>query len=509
MKKEILVDEREYRPKSCSLFSIIVVIFHHILICSLISFQVYGILIETDLIQNYFSIGDQLRIWLIISFFLGMNVSTPIAEYILRKFTNIQVVFSLTIFYSILSFIQGSISDVYLFTFIRFIAGIVAGALWLFSKFLLDEYIEDRWGKETARFLRMYLQMIGFAISALIVGLFCKQMDVGSLFFIDGFIGLFAAFLMIIFFKKVPTWEGTCLKPDFIGYFLFLFFLFSLRFYLTNLTMPMNPEHQYSLSSKLSLGAVMTAFVLFIVRCSVSQNPLVNVYFFKKIEFSLAAIVVFMTRAVLFGPLFVITPILRNIYGYDHFTIGKIFALFAICIFLSGIVTRCFENKNKILLLFGLILLILPSFFYELSKETTLAQIYLLFGLKGGGIGLCLNPVTRFRKKDVDGTKEEFDSIMSCISFFSAAVTGAVLYTIIFFTSRIYHQRIIENLSVNVEFRSFDVSSLSYYIDQLSFLHGYNDAMLCYAFVNSITGALLVYYMIKREQEKKRSLSTT
>jgi Na+-transporting methylmalonyl-CoA/oxaloacetate decarboxylase beta subunit len=121
MKKEILVDEREYTPKSCSLFSIIVVIFHHILICSLISFQVYGILIETDLIQNYFSIGDQQRIWLIISFFLGMNVSTPIAEYILRAFTNTQIVFSLTIFYSLLSFIQGCISDVYLFTFIRFI----------------------------------------------------------------------------------------------------------------------------------------------------------------------------------------------------------------------------------------------------------------------------------------------------------------------------------------------------------------------------------------------------
>lgn len=360
----------------------------------LIAFETFGVLISDDILQGYYAIDDNRKVWVGLIFLVGIAMVTPIFSVFTSNFTA-KVYFSIGLaIFMVGSLLAGLCTNYYLLIFFRVITGFGAGVVACGSITILRRVAHTSLHGFTSS-LNTNLFGLGITFGMIIGGIIGQSLHWRLAFFLDVFLCIFDFLLIWIMFKQ--RYEFTPkLATDWIAYIYFLGFITSLVVFFTQVKAPWNTLGWRSdFSHAFALSAII--FVILLVRkCCKSSNPLFNVSLFKNRSVTLLCFASFLVGFTLFGCLLNYIFLLIGYFEYEHITTGLVLCVYGASLFLTGMGAFFMKNVKPVFFVLAGLLCIAVSFFlnHAVTIQSEPKDILLLHILRGMGTGLCLQPIT-------------------------------------------------------------------------------------------------------------------
>jgi len=234
--------------------------------------------------------------------------------------------------------------------------------------------------------------VMGPAIGPTLGGVLTYYFEWPSIFYINipiGIITIIMSVLFLGFLKKQPK-----LKPSFDlgGYVYFGIFIILLQLSLTMISDPNIQPLQYGIGLALSL-----VFLVFFIRSSKKDNPLIDLTVFKSATFINCSIIILIRSLALYGGLFFLPFLLQGLMGYSEIETGLLLLPNALMMLLlrpyAGKLADRGIIRNPSVVGIVMIAISMAEFAF-MNSESHIWFIILAMAIRGFGMSLLVSPVS-------------------------------------------------------------------------------------------------------------------
>lgn len=383
-------------PKLFSMESIIrrSIVFSIVVISNiLIAIESFGVLISDDLLQGYYAIDHNRKLWVGSIFLMGVATVPPIFCFFSSRFTT-KTCFSIgLVIFMMGGFFGGLCTNYYLLLLFRLVTGFGAGIIMMGSGVILKRIATTSLHPMMLSF-SSNLFGLGIFIGMIIGGIIGQSLNWRLVFFLDAILCGIALIFIWTTFKQIKEFTPRT-KIDWIAYIYFLGFIACFATFFSQVKEPWNTLGWRSdFSFALALSAVIF-FALLLMRCHRSANPLINLTLFKNKSFTLLCLASFLVGFTMFGCLISYIFLLIGFFEYEHITTGLVLSIYGISVFISGMLAFFVKGVKPIFfILLGLSCIVISFFInHALTIQSEPIDIIQLMILRGVGTGFCMQPI--------------------------------------------------------------------------------------------------------------------
>ncbi|MDA8121317.1 MAG: DHA2 family efflux MFS transporter permease subunit [Deltaproteobacteria bacterium] len=351
--------------------------------------------VSLDHIRGSLSAGIDESAWVLTSYLVSNAIVIPMTGWFARSFGRKRyLLFSLSLF-TAASVLCGSSTSLGMLVFFRVLQGVGGGALQPLSQAILLESFPPR-EHGIAMAIFGIGAMFGPIAGPLMGGYITDTLSWRWIFYVNLPIGLFAAFMVMMFIHDPPYLKRTeKVKVDTWGIALLTLGIGALQIVLDK----GQREDWFNSDFILVLSAVsVLALLLFvIVELYYAEHPIVDLRAFRNITFGTGNIVMFIAFFNLFGSIVLLPLYSQILLGYTAFLAGLVLSPGGVAtLFTMPIVGKLIIKRNpKYLLAFGIAVCAFST--YLMSRFTPGADFSSLMWPRiylGIGMGFLFIPLT-------------------------------------------------------------------------------------------------------------------
>jgi predicted MFS family arabinose efflux permease len=415
-------------------------VFFIVVICNfLIAIESYAVSMSGDLLRGAYAIDYNRRQWTAIIFVMGFAIVPPIFSFFTSRFTP-KVYFSIgNLVFMVGSWMGGLSTSYYILLLGRLITGIGSGIVSLSTLYFLKRTTHESKHSFIAS-LNSNLIGVGVFLGMGIGGMISQTLHWRMAFFLDAVLCIFVFIVTWIIFKEHEAFTPRT-PIDWVAYLYYLTFLVCITVFFSQVKSPWNTLGWVSEFSLLFAFLTILFFILLVVRCKRSQNPLFDLKLMENRSFKLLCIAAGLVGFTMYGSIINDIGLLVSEFQYEHVTTGLILATYGIALFMSGVLVFFIKGIKPIVFVLIGILVIGISFFahHALTIQSQPKDVAGLLILRGIGTGICLHSMLSAIQERVPQEKvAQASTIISVFRMVIGTISLSLIY-LITVTRQVYH----------------------------------------------------------------------
>lgn len=332
--------------------------------------------------------------WAVTSYLVANAIVLPLTAWLSSAFGRKRFLITCTIIFTIASLLSGAATSLPMLVVARIFQGLGGGALQPTAQAVLLESFPPRRRGQAMAFYGMGI-VVAPILGPILGGYITDNYSWRWTFYINLPVGILAVLMSSVFIEDPPFLKRKVgSKVDYLGFISLALWVGALQVMLDKGQM----EDWFESALILKLGVVFVVFLMFFLNWETQiKDPIVELRILKDRNFAIAAFMITVVGAVLYGSVTVLPLFLQNLLGYPAFDsgmavaprgIGALFSMMMIGPLLARYDARFFVGG-------GFLLLAISNLWLAgINTEISIWDIATPNVLQGVAIGMIFVPLT-------------------------------------------------------------------------------------------------------------------